>query len=106
MFCFWYQILAEKAKSFLGFFWINFFWVWEELKLERDGEILGFCFFGLNSIPTLSIVLSRREREKERNIIKEFFLISFFFNFLLIPKFIKKKNQNDVVLAQLTVRHN
>ena len=61
---------------FFNFFWgINFFWVWEELKLERDREILGFCFFGLNSIPTLSIVLSRRERERERerNIIKEIF---------------------------------
>ena len=37
-----------------------------------------------------------------------FFLgVSFFFNFLLIPKFIlKKKSQNDIVLAQLTAGHN
>ena len=65
-FAFGIKFLQKKQKAFLGIFWINFFWVWEELKLERDGEILGFCFFGLNSIPTLSIVLSRREREKER----------------------------------------
>ena len=69
MFCFWYRILAEKAKSFCGFFFFfgyKFFLGLGELKLERDGEILGFCFFGLNLIRALLIVLSRRERERER----------------------------------------
>ena len=66
---------CRKSKKLLWvlffFFWINFFWVWEELKLEREGEILGFCFSGRNSIRALSIVLSRRERgerEEEREI--------------------------------------
>ena len=59
--------------------------------MERDGEILGFCFSGWNSIRALSIVLSRRERgerererERERNIIKEIFLISIFFNDIIL----------------------
>ena len=67
-FCFGIEFLQKKQKAFVGFFFF-FFWVWEELKLERDGEILGFCFSGRNSIRALSIVLSGRERgeiERER----------------------------------------
>ena len=85
-FAFGIEFLQRKQKAFVGFFFNNFFfffWVWEELKLERDGEILGFCFSGWNLIRALSIVLSKRERgererEREKYNKRNFFNINFF----------------------------
>ena len=40
-FAFDIEFLQKKQKAFVGFFFSDkfFFWVREELKLERDGEI-------------------------------------------------------------------
>ena len=39
-FAFDIEFLQKKQKPFVGFFFYQFFfWVREELKLERDGEI-------------------------------------------------------------------
>lgn len=70
----WYRILAEKAKSFCGVFFFFFLGLGGIEIGERDGEILGFCFSGRNSIRALSIVLSRRERgEREKYNKRNFF---------------------------------